>query len=292
MRKLILSMAFIMSLAGGAFAQWIGPTAPIPNPVLNSTTITLEYSSNMASAPTVNCSPGFFVNYMVMWDNTMPNKVNIIFTINNPTVQMTVSYNGYDYVINLNMGVLPIELAQFRADKQESNVKISWKTASERNNAFFEIQRAWDAEHFETIGRQEAAVNENQENKYSFQDQSALNYTKKNTAYYRLAQTDEDGTTTYSRTLAVRLTDDSTTPWQVAHFTPSNFTINAINEEENVQIRLLDVTGKILATQTTTLSEGDNPINLDAILDNTTGLYFLEVTNGRERLVEKKMVLR
>jgi hypothetical protein len=190
------------------------------------------------------------------------------------------------------MGVLPIELAQFQADKQESNVKISWKTASERQNAFFEIQRAWDAEHFETIGRKEGAANKNQENNYAFQDQSALNYTKKNTAYYRLAQTDEDGTTTYSRILAVRLTDNTITPWQVAHFTPSSFTINATNEEENIQIRLLDVTGEILATQTTTLSEGENQINLDAILDNTTGLYLVEVTNGRERLVEKKMVLR
>ena len=293
MRKFILSMAFIMSLAGGLFAQWIGPTAPIPNPVMNGTTITLQYSAAMAGAPSVNCSPLTFVNYMVMWDNGTPDQVNIMFTINNPSVMMTVSYGGFNYIINLNMGVLPIELAQFQANKQENSIKIVWKTASEHNNAFFEIQRAWDAEHFETIGRQEGASNEQQENSYAFQDESALRHTQKTVAYYRLAQTDEDGTTTYSRILAIRLTDEgSVKPWQVTHFTPSSLTIQATNEEENVQIRLLDINGKILATQTTLLSEGDNQLHFDAFLENTNGLYLIEVTNGRERLVEKKMVVR
>ncbi len=292
MRKFILSVALTLSLAGGAFAQWIGPTAPIPNPVINGTTITLQYSAPMSSAPSVNCSPLTFVDYMVMWDNTMPDKVDIMFTIDNPTVMMTVSYGGFDYVINLNMGVLPIELAQFKANTQENNVKIAWKTSSERQNAFFEIQRAWDAEHFETIGRQEGAANENQENSYSFFDKNVFTYTKKTIAYYRLAQTDNDGTITYSRILAVRLTEDTATPWQVAHFTPSSFTLTANNEEEKIQIRLLDVTGKILATQSTSLLEGENTINFDAILENTNGLYLIEVTNGRERLVEKKMVVQ
>ncbi len=293
MRKFILSMAFIMSLAGGAFAQWVGPTAPIPNPVVNGTTITLQYSAAMASAPAINCMPFSFVNYMVMWDNAMPDKVSIMFTVNNPTVMMTVSYGGFDYVINLNMGVLPVELAQFKADKQEDNIKIAWKTASERQNAFFEIQRAWDAEHFETIGRQEGAANENQENNYSFFDKSVFNYTKRTIAYYRLAQTDEDGTTTYSRILTVRLTnDDAATPWQVARFTPYDVTIQAANEEENVQIRLLDISGKILATQKVMLSEGENQINFDALIENVNGLYLVEVTNGRERLIEKKMMVQ
>jgi Secretion system C-terminal sorting domain len=271
------------------FAQWIGPTAPIPNPVVNGTTITLQYSAAMASAPNVTCMPFSFVDYMVMWDAGTPDVVNIMFTVNNPTVMMTVSYGGFDYVINLNMGVLPIELTQFQARKQDNEVKIAWKTASEHQNSFFSLQRSWDAVTFETIARQEGAADENQANTYSFSDKEVLAQQYKSVAYYRLAQTDEDGRTTFSAIVVVRLTDEAAIkPWQIAHFTPSNFMIKAQNAEENIRIRLLDMTGKVLATQTISLAEGENQIDFEYISENNSGIYLVEITNGQEHLVEKK----
>lgn len=89
--------------------------------------------------------------------------------------------------------VLPIELISFTGvDKIDHNF-LSWSTSSERNNDFFTIERSIDANNWEVIGYINGSGNTNQISYYSFLDWTMT----PNFNYYRLKQTDFDGTSKY-----------------------------------------------------------------------------------------------
>ena len=86
--------------------------------------------------------------------------------------------------------VLPIELLGFDAVSQPAAVHLSWSTATERDNDHFTIERSTDLEHFATIGIVPGSGDSQTVLDYSMDDSAPLG----GVAYYRLRQTDIDGT--------------------------------------------------------------------------------------------------
>lgn len=89
-------------------------------------------------------------------------------------------------------GPLPIELMFFKAVNQGNNVKLTWSTASEVNNDYFTIERSIDGIAIEEIANVLGAGFSNSLLNYSSIDYSAISAN----TYYRLRQTDYNGTTT------------------------------------------------------------------------------------------------
>lgn len=102
-----------------------------------------------------------------------------------------ISYSN-TYVYNENP--LPVTLVNFNAKKTPNGNLIFWSTTSETNNAGFEVERSNDAKDFTLIARIDGKGNSKATVSYQFTD---ANPPVDN--YYRLKQTDYDGTTTYSR---------------------------------------------------------------------------------------------
>ncbi|MFT4770816.1 MAG: hypothetical protein ACI9D1_000841 [Cryomorphaceae bacterium] len=100
-----------------------------------------------------------------------------------------------------NLNVLPITLLSFQAEAKDGLVHTNWITASELNNDFFAVERSKDAEHWEEVGRKDGAGNSNMELAYAFADDDPYS----GISYYRLRQTDFDGTTTLSAPRAVEI---------------------------------------------------------------------------------------
>jgi hypothetical protein len=94
---------------------------------------------------------------------------------------------------------LPVELLSFSGHAQKDHNSLSWSTASERNNNGFEVQRSDDGIHFSKIGFIHGAGNSTTILDYSYNDYSF----PKELSYYRLVQTDNDGTATESRPISV-----------------------------------------------------------------------------------------
>ncbi len=90
---------------------------------------------------------------------------------------------------------LPIELEHFTAVKDNSQVKVNWATLSEINNHYFTVERSLNAIDFNPIGMIESIGEGYNLNEYEFYDSSPL----EGESYYRLKQTDFDGTSTYSK---------------------------------------------------------------------------------------------
>ena len=84
-------------------------------------------------------------------------------------------------------GSLPVTLMAFSGRYQEGvgNV-LSWATASEKNNALFQVERSVDAQRFESIGTVKGKGTTAARSQYTFTDANA----SAAVTYYRLKQVD------------------------------------------------------------------------------------------------------
>lgn len=89
---------------------------------------------------------------------------------------------------------LPVELTSFNCVNKKVGIELNWVTATERNCSHFSIERSFDGNNFEEIGKVDGSGNSASEKKYQFMDKSPLI----GTGYYRLKQVDQNGESTYS----------------------------------------------------------------------------------------------
>jgi Concanavalin A-like lectin/glucanases superfamily len=127
---------------------------------------------------TVNNNHGVLTNFSLL--STSPTSNFVLHTLNDVPIS------------------LPVTLVYFTATRQNDEAVLQWETAQEQNSSNFIIERSSDGNTFGAIGNVAAAGNSNIPRNYSFTDLEP----GKNNNYYRLRQTDLDGSSTYS---AVRL---------------------------------------------------------------------------------------
>lgn len=99
---------------------------------------------------------------------------------------------------------LPVELLFFNAQPTDKVVRTSWATSSEINNDYFTVERSSDGENFSAIGYVSGHGNSNITQQYEFIDE----HPEKGISYYRLRQTDFDGTNELSRIVAVEFSSE------------------------------------------------------------------------------------
>lgn len=115
---------------------------------------------------------------------------------------------------------------------------------SETNNDHFTVERSADAMCFEPIGFLAGAGTTSSRNEYSFMDDEPL----EGISYYRLKQTDYDGTMTWSDIVAVRFKDNS--PLEVAYFTQdasSQWLLSFTRDTYLKAVEVFDFTGRLIA---------------------------------------------
>ena len=94
---------------------------------------------------------------------------------------------------------LPIELLYFEAEVNERYNHLTWSTASEINNDYFNIEKTQDGVVFYNIATINGAGNSSTQNYYEYDDYELKN----NITYYRLKQTDYDGKFKYHDMISV-----------------------------------------------------------------------------------------
>lgn len=105
--------------------------------------------------------------------------------------------NESDMIIDFT--TLPVELAYFHGNLEADKVELKWRTLSEVNNAVFEIERSRNGDEFEKIGTIEGSGNSLYPINYQYQD----NLIESGKYYYRLKQTDFDGSFSYSSIITI-----------------------------------------------------------------------------------------
>ena len=98
-------------------------------------------------------------------------------------------------------GFLPIVLLQFSAKPKNDFVEVEWTTASELNNDYFTVEKSPDGNEWTVAKIIEGAGSSTSPLSYAYTDHHPFPAT----SYYRLKQTDFDGTSSYSNPVAVKL---------------------------------------------------------------------------------------
>jgi hypothetical protein len=176
--------------------------------------------------------------------------------------------------------VLPIELLSFTGVmRRENEVEFNWITATETNNHFFTIEESSDGVSFIPIATVPGAGNSTEERsyKYSYKDPPLDKQ-----YYYRLKQTDYNGDFAYSSIIVIE--DARQSELELTSIVPMPvgdkmlITVSS-NSNEELEIRLFDVTGRMIFNRSFTASEGGNTFELDVSgLDQ--GIYLSSLTQG------------
>ena len=106
--------------------------------------------------------------------------------------------------INSNQTPLPIELISFEANPENEQVKLSWVTLSERENDFFSIEKSRTGQDWQVLKLIDGAGTNSSKLFYHEVDENPY----PGISYYRLKQTDFNGSSTYSEVLTVNFLEE------------------------------------------------------------------------------------
>lgn len=170
---------------------------------------------------------------------------------------------------------------------------LTWETASEKENKGFEVQVSANGKNFNKAAFVESkVVNSSVAQRYSFTDNATVAVGMR---YYRLAQVNLDGTTTYSNIKAV----DMATKTLAAAAYPNPFAegqevavrLPQGGESRQVNLVLTNTMGQVVLEQQTQVQDGQVELALYTAKANAKGLYLLNVIdNGTKytfKLVKK-----
>ena len=170
-----------------------------------------------------------------------------------------------------SLNPLPISLLNFAASKQGENVLVKWSTTNESNNDYFTIEKSYDGKVWSSVGVLKGAENSNGILNYQLFDYN----TKIGIQYYRLKQTDLNGSIYYSKIISINFNGEISSqiklyPQPVAGILNVNI---PNNENENACISVYNAFGeKLLIFQN--LSGLDFQLDLSKFI---AGVYYIEL---------------
>ncbi len=175
---------------------------------------------------------------------------------------------------------LPIQLSSFEATNRRTSTLLSFTTATEKNNAYFAIERSSDGRTFTSIGEVKCAGTSLTQQDYTYTDEKPL----RGTNFYRLKQVDFDGQFSYSPVVSVVFGKVGNV---VLYPTPTTSTMNvrleeAFQTEANWQV--IDLVGRVVTEGIFPAEQTEMQIPVGTLSE---GNYVLRVTAGQEVITQK-----
>ncbi|MBW7889058.1 MAG: T9SS type A sorting domain-containing protein [Bacteroidetes bacterium] len=187
---------------------------------------------------------------------------------------------------------LPVELTSFTAVSKGNNVELQWKTATETNNAGFEVERRLGSEWVK-VGFVEGAGTSNTIKEYRYSDVVKAN----GSIGYRLKQIDRTGAFTYSNVVEVVVAKgpESFTLGQnyPNPFNPTT-TINfSVPQTEHATLKVFDITGKEVTTLFNETAQSGQTYNVQFNANGlASGMYLYVLQTPTNRVVKKMLLMK
>jgi hypothetical protein len=164
--------------------------------------------------------------------------------------------------------VLPVQLTQFTATPKTNSVAINWTTASEKDNAFFQIEHSLNGKDFKSIGSVNGNGSSAQTISYSFEHTAPA----EGVNYYRLKQVDVDGKFNYS-------TIKTAIIGKASFIIKSNLVTNTLDiitsTKAPVAFGIFSTNGQRLLND---FAQGEKLVDVSRL---PVGLYFIKIADGQ-----------
>ncbi|MBL0355892.1 MAG: tandem-95 repeat protein [Chitinophagaceae bacterium] len=188
--------------------------------------------------------------------------------------------------------LLPAKGLELTAIKAGNNVSLNWKTISEINSDYFEIERSTDGRNYVKVGSNiKAAGNSDAEKQYQTTDDISNLQTP--LVYYRVNLTDRSNKHAYSNVATVKLPENGAVIKVVPNPFISEITITvSVEQNSSFGIRMMDMSGRTISSNTQKITREMPVVTLRNLNNLTRGVYLVEITDiesGKKRVfkVEK-----
>lgn len=166
---------------------------------------------------------------------------------------------------------LPVELSSFEGQEMDKGIELTWVTQSEKDNSHFEIESSTNGVDFTRIGKVDGIGFSNETIVYNFIDENPA--AGKN--YYRLKQSDFDGTYVYSNVIVITAKNVST---------EVSISPNPVQETARVQLEIVQPNSMIQIISNTGQVVKEYPVNdlVEEIFmgDLPSGVYFFRLISN------------
>ena len=270
----------------GNFAQFGSGTDPDNN-------VVIQYSTDGGSTYTTGLTlTGNVSGYYDISDGTDRIRYKSFTTkgftigdnLNGQTIKIKAIFNGLDNnddgiafdefklekSKNAPDAILPVELMSFNAYKSENEVHVKWLTAMELDNDYFEVQRSSDGIDFEVIQTIDGFGTTSFNQDYYTEDISPLS----GVSYYRLSQTDFDGTKTTYSPVAVQFEQIDIQAIYVSNDLNKAYLHFESNSEKQYELIVTDNLGRLISNQTLKAQTGVNRKSLNLLKQ---GVYHISI---------------
>jgi uncharacterized repeat protein (TIGR01451 family) len=255
----------------------------------NNTLTTYNSNTGVFEVHTTNVPPTITLQIVATATQAQAGTFGSVYSSNNQPQNPTLSnFNPSPIQIIVN-STLPVELLHFTG-KTEGRVNVlSWATSLEIDNDYFTVERSSNGLNFVEIARVDGKGNFSGRTDYAYADTKPLN----GTAYYRLRQTDFDGTEKVYEAIRINRASDFNTAIKVLK-NPSdrNQIVMNISAEPSAQwvLNLVDLNGRIIRTEKLNGTEVLNESYVLSGLNLNKGTYVIMVSNAVERVTAKVLV--
>jgi hypothetical protein len=184
-----------------------------------------------------------------------------------------------------NFGPLAIVLTAFDAKCEGNRVHLTWSTSNEEKNDYFTIERSKNLNNWEEVTR----VDGSELSQGNLDYEAFDGHPYPGVSYYRLKQTDLDGTTTIFEDQWLRYSDCGFSgEFEVKIYADfdDNILVNfTAFTGENYSLNIYDPSGRLIHTANGTANEGFNTITVPVQVQD--GLYFVNFRNESSQKSEK-----
>jgi Secretion system C-terminal sorting domain len=191
-------------------------------------------------------------------------------------VAVAGSGTGNRVMTSGSFSALPIDLTYFKGENKGSVNILEWETAAEFSNSHFTIEKSLDGKEFVRIGTVNSFENSRETKKYSFNDYSQT----MGLVYYRLKQTDLNGSSNYFQIIAIKSKESSSKIFP----NPSkdgNFTLILPNFSEVI---ISNLYGQIISN----FKVDFGTYNLQ--FNQPSGIYFLKIVTENGESTQRLIV--
>jgi len=153
------------------------------------------------------------------------------------------------FIADNGTNALPVTLIDFEAFGQNGIVNLSWQTASEINNNYFDVERSNDGNAWQTIGNVAGHGNSFSANNYMLLD-NLTGTIPEGTFYYRLKQVDFNGAYIFSMIRPVSLSGLTESIQTFPNPTNNMLNMSWTNADNGiVTLNVTDINGKSVYTE-------------------------------------------
>ena len=188
-----------------------------------------------------------------------------VFTTNEYGTELWVEYTAI---------VLPVSQLDLSGRLQNNNALLNWTTANEVNTSSFILERSTYSGNYTPVYAV-SAYNTPGTHQYYFTD-AGIDALHAAVVYYRVKQVDIDGHFIYSHIVALSPASKNIVLLYPNPATDKVSLLLTVNKAQQLQYRIIDNTGRILAEKKQNLVNGSNLLTID-VSNLAKGIYWIEL---------------